>query len=123
VVGERQPVLHPGDGQAVLGVGQALDPGLPADVDDLLGWSDVCNGNQGSNKIFDFFLEKVFESMYRGTLKHSFYIKRRMCSTLGVNKGVNIPPRGQRSPMGARGNFFKNNVQGPVFNFTPRGKI
>jgi hypothetical protein len=32
-----------------------------------------------------------------------FYINNRECSPLGVNKVVNIPPRGQISPLGARG--------------------
>jgi hypothetical protein len=65
----------------------------------------------------------IFAKKNLVTLIHSFYIKRRWCSTLGVNKGVNIPLRGHSSPMGARGKIFKINVQRPVFNFTPRGKI
>jgi hypothetical protein len=36
---------------------------------------------------------------------HSFFIllKSRECSPLGLNEGVNIPPRGKISPLGARG--------------------
>jgi hypothetical protein len=30
-----------------------------------------------------------------------FYVNCRECSPLGVNEGVNIPPRGQNSPLGA----------------------
>jgi hypothetical protein len=33
----------------------------------------------------------------------SIFLKWRECSPLGVNEGVNIPPRGQSSPLGASG--------------------
>jgi hypothetical protein len=43
----------------------------------------------------------------------SILLNSRECSPLGVNKGVNIPPRGQISPLGARGEV-KN---GPLVGF------
>jgi hypothetical protein len=39
----------------------------------------------------------------------SILLNSRECSPLGVNEGVNIPPRGQISPLGAK--------------FTPRGEV
>ena len=45
VVSQWQPVLHPGDGQSVLDLGQALQSGLTTDVDDLLGGDDIWRGN------------------------------------------------------------------------------
>jgi hypothetical protein len=39
----------------------------------------------------------------------STLLNSRVCSPLGVNKGVNIPPRGQISPLGAK--------------FTPRDEV
>jgi hypothetical protein len=39
----------------------------------------------------------------------SILLNSRECTPLGVNKGVNIPPRGQVSPLGAK--------------FTPRGQL
>jgi hypothetical protein len=32
----------------------------------------------------------------------SILLNSRECTPLGVNKGVNIPPRGQISPLGAK---------------------
>jgi hypothetical protein len=46
------------------------------------------------------------------SVRPSILLNRRECSPLGVNKGVNIPPRGQISPLGARGEV-KN---GQTFN-------
>jgi hypothetical protein len=39
----------------------------------------------------------------------SILLNSRECTPLGVNEGVNIPPRGQISPLGAK--------------FTPRGEV
>jgi hypothetical protein len=39
----------------------------------------------------------------------SILLNIRECSPLGVNEGVNIPPRGQITPLGAK--------------FTPRDKV
>jgi hypothetical protein len=45
---------------------------------------------------------------------HTSKVNSKECSPLGVNEGVNIPPRGQSSPLWARGEV-KN---GPLKRFT-----
>jgi hypothetical protein len=37
------------------------------------------------------------------SVRPSILLNRSVCSTMGVNEGMNIPPRGQLSPLGARG--------------------
>jgi hypothetical protein len=43
------------------------------------------------------------------SVRPSIILNSRECSPLGVNEGVNIPPRGQISPLGAK--------------FNPRGEV
>jgi hypothetical protein len=48
----------------------------------------------------------------------SILLNGRKCSPLGVNEGVNISPRGQSSPLGAKGEV-KN---GPLDSFELRNE-
>jgi hypothetical protein len=45
----------------------------------------------------------------------SIPLNSRQCSSLGVNEGVNIPPRGQISPLGAK--------LTPRVKLTPGGQV
>jgi hypothetical protein len=48
----------------------------------------------------------------------SILLNNRECSPLGVNEGVNIPPRGPISPLGA-----KFNPRGEVYSWGPGVKL
>jgi hypothetical protein len=49
----------------------------------------------------------------------SILLNSRECSPLGVNEGLNIPPRGQISPLGVRGEV-KNGPQLSLISCIPK---
>jgi hypothetical protein len=53
------------------------------------------------------------------SVRHSILLNNIECSPLGVNEGVNFTPRGQISPLGARGDV-KN---GPLDIGDSRGQF